>query len=103
MSDISTSLKVLSVISRIRDSFVGASHVYTNGSCIKFAMILQEIFPEGSIFYDSNHAIFELEGEYYDINGYARKTSSHIPIEDNGTLKCYDLMSMAFNMLEEDE
>ena len=103
MSDISTSLKVLSVISRIRESFVGASHVYTNGSCIKFAMILQEIFPDGSIFYDSNHAIFELEGEYYDINGYARKTSSHIPIEDYGTLKCYDLMNMAFNMLEEDE
>ena len=101
MSDISTSLKVLSVISRIRDSFVGASHVYTNGSCIKFAMILQEIFPDGSIFYDSNHAIFELEGEYYDINGYARKTSSHIPIEDYGTLKCYDLMSMSFNMLDE--
>ena len=103
MSDISTSLKVLSVISRIRDSFVGASHVYTNGSCIKFAMILQEIFPDGSIFYDPNHARFELEGEYYDINGYARKTSSHIPIEDYGTLKCYDLMNMAFNMLEEDE
>ena len=101
MSDISTSLKVLSVISRIRDSFVGASHVYTNGSCIKFAMILQEVFPDGSIFYDSNHAIFELEGEYYDINGYARKTSSHIPIEDYGTLKCYDLMSMSFNMLDE--
>ena len=101
MSDISTSLKVLSVISRIRDSFVGASHVYTNGSCIKFAMILQEIFPDGSIFYDSNHAIFELEGEYYDINGYARKTSSHIPIEDYGTLKCYDLMSMSFNMFDE--
>ena len=101
MSDISTSLKVLSVIARIRDSFVGASHVYTNGSCIKFAMILQEIFPDGSIFYDSNHAIFELDGEYYDINGYARKTSSHIPIEDYGTLKCYDLMSMSFNMLDE--
>lgn len=103
MSDISTNIMVLGVISRIRDSFVGASYVYTNGSCIKFAMILQEIFPEGSIFYDSNHAIFELEGEYYDINGYARKTSSHIPIEDYGTLKCYDLMNMAFNMLEEDE
>ena len=103
MSDISTNIMVLGVISRIRDSFVGASYVYANGSCIKFAMILQEIFPEGSIFYDSNHAIFELEGEYYDINGYARKTSSHIPIEDYGTLKCYDLMNMAFNMLEEEE
>ena len=101
MSDMEQRLQVLGIIGRIRDSFIGASYVYTNGSCIKFAMILQEIFPDGSILYDSNHAIFELGGECYDINGYAMKTSSHIPIEDYGTLKYYDLMNMSFNMLDE--
>ena len=51
-------VKVLAVIKRIRESFDDSVKVYTEGSCVKFAMILKEIFPSGEIYYNSHHAIF---------------------------------------------
>lgn len=88
--------KVLKIIERIRNSFDNAEEVYTNGSCVKFCMILLEIMPEGKILYDINHAIFEYNGRTYDISGYAKKNKNHVPIEDYGILKAYDIMSLTY-------
>lgn len=94
-----TFTQILKVIERIRDSFEGSVEVYTKGSCVKFAMILKEIFPQGIILWDMNHAIFELDGKCYDINGIANKTDNHIPIQDYGILQAYDSMNLKFNLL----
>lgn len=87
-------MKILQIIERIRTSFTDAEKVYTQGSCIKFAMILKEIYPQGEILYDSDHAIFALNGNYYDITGETTKTKNHIPIEEYGLLQMYDLMNL---------
>ncbi len=87
---------ILKVIERIRTSFGESEKVYTQGSCIKFSMILLEIYPKGKILYDSDHAIFELDGKCYDITGEVAKTENHIPIEEYGLLKAYDLMNMKY-------
>lgn len=89
---------VLKFIELIRDSFEGADYVYTHGSCTKLAMILKYIFPEGEIYTDLNHSIFEYDGKFYDINGFAEKTKNYVPILDFGVLKAYDLMSNKFKM-----
>lgn len=94
-------IAILSLIDRINSSFDGSAYVYNNGSCIKFAMILLEVFPEGKILYDCNHAIFMLDGECYDVLGIAKKTDRHIPIEDYGPLKMHDLMSMKCSIYED--
>lgn len=86
------------LISQIRDSFDGSIEVYTKGSCIKFCMILQTVFPNGVILYNSDHAIFELNGRFYDITGEVDKLPSHIPIEQYGLLKCYELMSLKYSI-----
>lgn len=93
-------IAILSLIDRIASSFIGSSIIYTRGSCIKFAMILLEVFPEGKILYDCNHALFMLDGECYDINGEAKKNDRHIPIEDYGPLKMYELMKLSANIYE---
>lgn len=87
---------ILSLIKRIRDSFDNSVTVYTNGSCVKFAMILKEVYPQGNILYDQNHAIFELNGKCYDINGYATKTKNHIKLEEYGELMIKDIMKLKF-------
>lgn len=94
-------ISILSIIHRINSSFEGAEYIYTHGSCIKFAMILLAVFPEGKILYDCDHAIFMLDGECYDINGIAKKTDMHIPIENYGPLKMHDLMSMKCSIYED--
>ncbi len=86
---------ILAIIDRIRNSFPDAIHVYTHGSCIKFSMILLEIFPDGKILYDNDHSIFEFDGKYYDITGEVSK-GKHIPIEEYGVMKMYDLMNLTY-------
>lgn len=90
-------IRLLKVIQRIRDSFHGAELVYTNGSCVKFAMILKEIFPQGDILYDLSHAVFELNGRCYDITGLTTKTEFHQKIEEFGILHAYDSMNLKYD------
>lgn len=94
MKSDTTFTEVLKTIELIRDSFNGSVEVYTLGSCVKLCMILKHLHNDGKILYDSNHAIFELDGLHYDINGFAEKTKNHIPIEDFGLIKCYELMNL---------
>ncbi len=53
----------------IRETFPNAIHIAKNGSCIRFAMVLKNLFSKGKILYNQNHAIFELHGRYFDITG----------------------------------
>jgi hypothetical protein len=96
-------LRILKVIDRIRDSFEGAAEVYTNGSCVKLAMILLEIFPQGKILYDGNHAIFEHGDCCYDINGIAEKTEDHFSLREYGILEIYDLMVIKYNIIHQNK
>lgn len=91
---------ILKVIELIRDSFDGSVEVYTQGSCTKFAMILKYLFPDGEILSDHNHTIFEYDGKCYDINGFANKTDTHIPIMDWGIIKAYEWMSNKYDIHE---
>lgn len=86
------------LITQIRDSFNGSVEVYTKGSCIKFCMILKTVYPKGVILYNSDHAIFELNNRYYDITGEVVKLPSHLPIEEYGILKCYELMNLKYSI-----
>lgn len=86
---------LLKTISLIRESFVGSEIVYTNGSCVKFAMILLHLYPSGRILYNLDHAIFEYEGECYDINGLCKK-GNHIPLEDYGLLQAHTSMNLIY-------
>jgi hypothetical protein len=64
-----TAPDIVDVIASIRDSFVGSEHVYKNGSCWWFARILKTIYPNGLIYENHSHAVFFLDGKYYDIEG----------------------------------
>jgi hypothetical protein len=85
--------KVLRVIKRIRESFQGSEYIYTYGSCVRFAMILREIFPEGQVLYNSDHAIFELNNTCYDIRGIAY-SDNHIPLSQYGYSQIKDVLSL---------
>jgi len=88
---------ILQTIALIRDSFDGAETVYTQGSCVKLAMILKHIYPEGKILYDLSHAIFEYNGNVFDIHGYAALNINHIPIEEYGIIAAYNSMNLKWH------
>jgi len=45
--------------------------IFLNGDCGRFAMILQYVFPQGTMFYlpSDEHVYFEIDGSYYDVTG----------------------------------
>ena len=61
--------QILKFIETIRTSFIGSETVYTQGSCYQFYKILKSVFPQANAYYDSNHVITEIEGNFYDITG----------------------------------
>lgn len=68
-------MTVLGFIKTIRNSFIGADKVYTNGSCYQFYKILKYVFPQANAYYDSDHVITEIDGKFYDITGEVEKTN----------------------------
>jgi len=90
--------EILKTIELIRESFEGSEVVYTEGSCVKFAMILLHIYPKGRILYDLNHALFQYEGMCYDIRGEAIPDDNHIPIEDYGLLQMWGSMNLKYKI-----
>lgn len=87
---------ILKTIELIRDSFDGSETVYRNGSCIRFAMILKHLYPSGTILYNCDHAIFEYNGETFDISGFAKKTN-HIDIKEYGPEKIKELINLIYS------
>lgn len=61
----------LDLITAIRESFDIAVDVYTQGSCFKFFLILQTVFPDAEPWYDmiAGHVYAEINGRFYDIHG----------------------------------
>lgn len=71
--------KVLEFIKTIRESFIGADIVYTEGSCYPFYTILKSVFPGAIAYFDLNHVITKIDGKYYDITGEVTNTG-HLPM-----------------------
>lgn len=50
--------------------------IFTEGNCYHFAVILNNVYPEGRIIYSQKlgHFLLEVNGEYYDITGRVADT-----------------------------
>lgn len=72
-------ISILEFIDTVRNSFIGADHVFTNGSCYQFFKILKLIFPDAQAYYDNDHIITKIGNKYYDITGEVEKMS-HTPL-----------------------
>lgn len=74
------------VLKFINERFPNDSN-WVNGNCYYFAKILQERFPDGSIYYDviDCHFVFKHDGKYYDHTGIVKydndKCNNHYLVE----------------------
>jgi hypothetical protein len=56
----------------------------TSNGCLKFHRLLKAVFPEASGYYDSDHIITEIDGEFFDIDGQVEEIGGYLPIEEFG-------------------
>ena len=71
---------VLTFISLVRNSFLDAAHVYTNGSCYEFHKVLKFVYPDAIPWYHhgQGHVWSEINGVMYDINGTGKVKRSEM-------------------------
>jgi hypothetical protein len=81
-------------IAEARDSFVGAEHVYTHGSCYYFARMLRAVYG-GEIVETPSHAMLRLGGEYYDIRGRVRPDGEPEPAAEPTRCGKFDMIDFA--------
>lgn len=90
----------LDLIKAIRESFIGAEQVYTQGSCFWFFKILKVVFPEAEPYWSetNKHLISKIGKKFYDITGevFPDKTYSL----DEGE---YNRLSIAVALPENDK
>lgn len=96
MTEEPTYQEVLALIQRIRESFDDSVKVYTEGSCVRFAMILKQVFKKGEVVWNEDHAAYHLNGHYYDITGDI-ENKNFIPIIDYGILKVDSLLKLKYS------
>lgn len=78
-----TKQKVLTLITAIRESFVGSEKVYTEGSCFKFYQILKSQWSDATpyISKDRSHIVTEIALDLYDINGLVEDEENYEPMD----------------------
>lgn len=91
-SIMATHNEILKYIEFLRDCIPNAEHIFLNGKCVQFAMLLDERFNGGTILYNGVHACFEYNGTCYDITGDIEKPKGSIPLTKYGPWMMYQLM-----------
>lgn len=73
----------LEFIAAIRDIYPEryADH---SGGCLKFHKLLKAVFPEANGYYNSDHVITEIDGDFYDIDGATSDIGGFLPINEYG-------------------
>lgn len=88
---------VLILIELIRNSFPNSVEIYTKGSCVQFAIILNTIYPQGEIYYNMDHAVFELDDHYFDITGEVCIDNNYKKLSDYGMPMVNKILKLRYN------
>ncbi len=59
---------------------------YAEGSngCLKFHKLLAAVFPDSHGYYNSDHVITEIDGDFYDVDGVVEQFGGYLPLEEYG-------------------
>lgn len=73
-------LKILNLITLIREAHPAMVDIFTKGSCMNFFYILHGVFPEAQPWYDGSHIITKIDNQFYDINGICLDSKNYLPL-----------------------
>jgi len=61
--------RIENIISAIRDIHSDINDICLNGSCMNFHVVLRRIFPNAEPYFNIDHVITKINGNFYDITG----------------------------------
>ena len=88
--------KIKYFIKLIRESFPDSVKVYSQGSCVQFALILKSVFPDGEVMWNEDHAVFRYDTHYFDITGDINGDNYNAKLMDYDILKVKEILELRF-------
>jgi hypothetical protein len=75
-------MNILTFIDALRNSDEYIEHIYLEGGCYQFHLVLKSLIPDCEPFLtvDKNHVVTRYNGKYYDIRGIV--SGDFIPLTD---------------------
>jgi len=73
----------LEFIAMVRDVYPDR-YAADSGGCLKFHRLLKAVFPDATGYYNSDHVLTEIDGDFYDIDGATADIGGFIPIDEYG-------------------
>lgn len=76
-------MKPIDFITALRESDFYIQHLYTEGSCYQFYVLLKKMYPESIPYINihKNHVVTKIDNFFYDINGVVVNTKVFKPLD----------------------
>ena len=74
--------EVLSICKAIRESFMEAAIIYTEGHCFGFHLILKSIYPDAVPYCDDGHVATKIGENLYDVIGVIERPENFHKMND---------------------
>lgn len=68
------------VLAAVRDLHPEMLQIGMHGKCFRIYLLLKAIFPQAKPFWNMNHVITEIDGEYWDIRGRVIADADYMPM-----------------------
>lgn len=78
--------KVLELLRLLRSLDKNIVYNGQNGRCFQIHSILRIAFPQAEPWYNGNHIISKIGGDYYDITGQVTNVVGYYELEDDAVL-----------------
>lgn len=80
--------QIEAVLGRMRDLHPELMHKCLNGSCFKLFLLLRVIWPDAEAWYDGDHVLTLLDGQFWDVRGCV-EPGRHIKMEGSDFNSAY--------------
>lgn len=96
-------MKITEFIDELRSTDQYIRHIYLNGGCYKFHVLLKKMYPSAVAYISDhkNHIVTKYRGKFYDImgevdnvDGYTELTESERRICENWSFHKYNLLKL---------
>lgn len=73
----------LEFIAMLRDIYP-ERYEHDSHGCLKMHKLLKAVFPDATGYYNSDHVITEIDGDFFDIDGQVSDIGGYLPIDEFG-------------------
>ena len=95
-------MKILEFIDELRSTDRYIHHIYLNGGCYRFHVLLKKMYPSAVAYISDhkNHIVTKYRGKYYDVMGIVNNTDGYTKLSESERIICENWSFHKNNLLK---